>query len=223
MSRRNTRPRGQLKVTAPTSFTRLHLAPFLSRFVEQFPEIQLDFHLTDSFVDIIRDGYDVAIQNRRAAGSSLAARKLCADRRILCAAPSYLERAGEPRTPADLEHRNCLSASAQDVWRLEGPEGSVRDRISRAIVRSDSADLLRAALVAGIGLGFRSIWEIEPELASGALKPDAGRLSRLGAARHLCGLSSRTSCRQRFTPSSSSWREAQAARDWTQEILGGGS
>ncbi len=169
VSRRNTRPRGLLKVTAPTSFTRLQLAPHLSRFVEQFPEIQLDFHLTDSFVDIIRDGYDVAIRIGDLPDSSLVARKLCPDRRVICAAPSYLDRAGEPRTLADLERHNCLSASAQDVWRLEGPDGPCPVHI-KGNLRSDSAELLRAALVAGIGLGFRSTWEIAPELASGALK-----------------------------------------------------
>jgi DNA-binding transcriptional LysR family regulator len=170
VSRRNTRPRGQLKVTAPTSFTRLHLAPYLSRFVEQFPEIQLDFHLTDSFVDIIRDGYDVAIRIGELPDSSLVARKLSPDRRVICAAPSYLERVGEPKTLADLERHNCLSASAQDVWRLEGPNGPCPVHI-KGNLRSDSADLLRAALVAGLGLGFRSTWEIAPELASGELRP----------------------------------------------------
>ncbi len=169
VSRRNTRPRGLLKVTAPTSFTRLQLAPHLSRFVEQFPEIQLDFHLTDSFVDIIRDGYDVAIRIGELPDSSLVARKLCPDRRVICAAPSYLDRAGEPRTLADLERHNCLSASAQDVWRLEGPDGPCPVHI-KGNLRSDSAELLRSALIAGIGLGFRSAWEIAPELASGALK-----------------------------------------------------
>jgi DNA-binding transcriptional LysR family regulator len=170
VSRRNTRPRGQLKVTAPTSFTRLQLAPHISRFVEQFPEIQLDFHLNDSFVDIIRDGYDVAIRVGELPDSSLVARKLCPDRRVICAAPSYLDRVGEPRTLADLERHNCLSASAQDAWRLEGPEGPCTVHI-KGNLRSDSAELLRAALIAGIGLGFRSTWEIAPELASGALKP----------------------------------------------------
>jgi DNA-binding transcriptional LysR family regulator len=98
------------------------------------------------------------------------ARKLSPDRRVICAAPSYLERVGEPKTLADLERHNCLSASAQDVWRLEGPNGPCPVHI-KGNLRSDSADLLRAALVAGLGLGFRSTWEIAPELASGELRP----------------------------------------------------
>ena len=69
----------------------------------RFPEIQLDFHLTDSFVDIIRDGFDVAIRIGELPDSSLVARKLSPDRRVICAAPSYLEKAGEPRTLADLD------------------------------------------------------------------------------------------------------------------------
>lgn len=169
VSRRNTNPRGVLKVTAPTSFSRMHVTPYLPEFLERYPQIELDMHLTDNFVDIIRDGFDVAIRIGELRDSSLVARKLAAETRVICAAPSYLERAGMPRSLADLENHNCLSAGAQDVWRLESKEGQVQFRV-KGNIRSSSAELVRDALLAGLGLALRATWDIGPELASGALQ-----------------------------------------------------
>ncbi len=169
VTRRNTKPRGSLKITAPTTFSRLHLSPVLTSFVESFPEIQLDVHLTDNYVDIIRDGFDLAIRIGELQDSSLVARKLSPDHRVICAAPSYLRKAGTPKTLADLDEHNCLCAGAQDVWRLEGPDGHKQLRV-KGNIRSNSAELIRAALLSGLGIGLRSFWEIGPELKSGALK-----------------------------------------------------
>ncbi len=169
VSRRNTKPRGALKITAPTTFSRLILTPLMPAFIERFPEIELDMHLTDNFVDIIRDGVDVAVRIGELADSSLVARKLSPDRRVICAAPSYLAKAGAPKSLLDLEHHNCLSAGAQEFWRLEGPDGEHQLRL-RGNIRSNSAEVIRESLLAGLGLGLRSLWEIGPELKSGALQ-----------------------------------------------------
>jgi DNA-binding transcriptional LysR family regulator len=140
VSRRNTKPRGALKVTAPTTFTRLHLAPVIPAFLERYPDIELDMHLTDNFVDIIRNGVDVAIRIGELADSSLVAKKLSPDRRVICASPEYLRKAGVPKTLADLN------------------------------IRSNSAELIREALLSGQGMGLRSLWEIGNEIKSGALE-----------------------------------------------------
>jgi DNA-binding transcriptional LysR family regulator len=169
VSRRNTNPRGQLKVTAPTSFSRYHLAPYLSAFLEKYPEIQLDLHLTDNFVDIIRDGFDLAIRIGELQDSSLVARKLSPDSRLIVAAQSYLDKCGTPKSLKDLEDHNCLCAGAQDLWSLEGPNGYQEVRV-KGNIRSNSADLIREALIGGLGIGLRGTWEIGPELRSGALK-----------------------------------------------------
>lgn len=169
VTRRNTNARGVLKVTAPTSFSRLHIAPLLPEFLTRFPEIQLDVHLTDNYVDIIRDGYDVAIRIGELQDSSLVARKLSPDTRVICAAPAYLDKHGAPKSLADLENHNCLSAGAQDFWRLEGPEGQRQIRV-KGNIRSNSAELIREALLSGIGLGLRGVWEVGQELKSGALQ-----------------------------------------------------
>ena len=169
VSRRNDNPRGVLKVTAPTSFSRFHIAPYLPEFVARYPEVELDFHLTDSIVDIIRDGFDLAIRIGELPDSSLVARKLAQDTRVICASPAYLEKHGTPATIEDLEHHNCLSAGAQDVWRLEGPEGHHQLRL-KGNIRSNSAEFVRASLLAGLGIGLRPTWDIGSELRSGALQ-----------------------------------------------------
>lgn len=169
VSRRNTKPRGLLKITMPTTFSRLHIAPYLGKFLSRYPDIEIDAHLTDRFVDIIREGFDLAIRIGELEDSSLVARKIAADNRVICAAPSYLERFGTPASLADLDLHNCLSAGAQDVWRLEGPEGQRQVR-TNGNVRSNSGELVREALLAGLGLGLRSTWDVGPEIKSGDLK-----------------------------------------------------
>lgn len=168
VSRRNTRPRGVLKVTAPTAFSRLHIAPYLAEFLLKFPEVEVEMHLTDNFVDIIRDGFDVAIRIGELRDSSLVARKLAPENRVMCAAPKYLADAGAPKSLADLETHNCLLAGAQDVWRLEGPEGQVQARV-KGNIRSNSAEFIGDALTAGLGIALRSTWEVAAQLKSGEL------------------------------------------------------
>ncbi|MGE0765917.1 MAG: LysR family transcriptional regulator [Hyphomicrobiaceae bacterium] len=171
VNRRNTTPRGLLKVAAPTSFSRLHIAPFLPDFLAKFPEIELEFHLTDNFVDIIREGFDLAIRIGELQDSSLVQRKLAADTRVICASPRYVEKAehGALTELADLDFHNCLSAGAQDYWRLEGPDGQHQLRV-KGNIRSNSFEFMREALLSGLGLGLRSTWDVGPELKSGALQ-----------------------------------------------------
>jgi DNA-binding transcriptional LysR family regulator len=169
VSRRNTKPRGILKITAPTSFSRMHIAPYLAGFLERYPEIEIDLHLNDNFVDIIREGFDVAVRIGELKDSSLVARKLAPDRRVICAAPGYLANSGTPVRLEDLEHHNCLAAGEQDQWRLDGPEGPVMLR-ARGNIRSNSSEFVREAMLAGLGIGLRSIWDVGPELEKGDLQ-----------------------------------------------------
>jgi DNA-binding transcriptional LysR family regulator len=169
VSRRNTKPRGQLKVTAPTSFSRLHIAPHLPEFLTLYPEIEVDFHLTDSFTDIIREGFDVAVRIGELQDSSLVAKKLSPDNRVICASPSYLAKSGTPKSLAELDHHNCISAGAQEVWRIEGPDGQHQLRL-KGNIRSNSAEFVRESLLAGLGIGLRPTWDIGPDLKSGALQ-----------------------------------------------------
>jgi len=169
VSRRNTKPRGVLKITMPTTFGRLHIAPYLGKFLAAYPDIELDAHLTDRLVDIIREGFDLAIRIGELEDSSLVARKVASDNRVICAAPAYLEKHGIPESLADLGMHNCLSIGAPEVWRLEGPNGEEQVR-TNGNLRSNSGEFIREAMLAGLGLGLRATWDVGAELKSGRLK-----------------------------------------------------
>jgi DNA-binding transcriptional LysR family regulator len=168
VARRSATARGTLKVSAPTSFGRMHIAPHLGAFMEANSDLSINLVLSDSFVDIVGEGYDVAIRIAELADSSLVARKIAPVRRVLCASPKYLERRGTPQTLSDLEDHNCLTHLAGEAWRLEGPEGPVSIRPNGAL-STNSSEVVREAVLAGIGIGLRSTWDVGPELASGEL------------------------------------------------------
>ena len=120
-------------------------------------------------VRAIREGFDLAIRIGELQDSSLVARKLASDNRLLCATPGYLEKHGTPGSLADLDMHNCLTTEAQDIWRIEGTEGAVLVR-PHGNVRSDSGEFVREAVVAGLGVGLLSTWDIAAELKTGALQ-----------------------------------------------------
>ena len=168
VSRRNTKPRGTLKISAPTSFSRLHITPHLPDFLARYPDIEFDMQLPDNFVDIIREGFDLTIRIGELEDSSLVARKLAQENRVMCAAPKYLAHAGVPQKIEDLDAHNCLLAGAQNEWRLDGPNGPVNVRV-KGNIRSNSAEFIRTALVQGLGIAFRATWDVGPELSCGEL------------------------------------------------------
>ncbi|MFB9262424.1 LysR family transcriptional regulator [Bradyrhizobium erythrophlei] len=161
--------RGVLRVTAPASFGRAHVAPHLPCFLERHPSLEIELDLTDDYVDIVGRGFHVALRIGELADSSLISRKLAPVHRVLCAAPSYIARFGEPETMADLAAHNLLAPDHQDCWSLEGPEGAVTLPV-RGRLRTNSCEAVREAVVAGFGIALRSTWDVGPELASGALR-----------------------------------------------------
>lgn len=169
VTRRNAMPRGTLRVSAPTAFGRMHIAPYLGDFLGQYPDLRLDLNLSDAIVDIVGSGFDAAIRIAELEDSSLVAKKLAPSHRVICAAPSYLKASGEPDSLADLANHNCLAPSAQEVWRLQGPEGPASVRVS-GNVRTNSTEVVRESVLAGVGIGLRSTWDVGPELKSGKLK-----------------------------------------------------
>jgi DNA-binding transcriptional LysR family regulator len=113
-------PRGLLRINAPLSFGVLQLAPLWPRFMELYPDVQLEVALIDRVVDIVEEGYDMAIRISRAGSTSHVARKLASSVNMLCAAPAYLAKHGAPATPADLPKHHCIgySYNATDEWQL---------------------------------------------------------------------------------------------------------
>lgn len=169
VTRRNAVPRGTLRVTIPTAFGRMHIAPYLGKFLEDYPDMRLDLELSDNFIDIVGEGFDAAIRIAELEDSSLVARKLAPNHRVICAAPGYLEKHGQPDSLADLAKFNCLTAAAQEVWRLQGPEGPASVRV-HGNIRTNSTEVVRESVIAGLGIALRSTWDVGAELKSGKLK-----------------------------------------------------
>ncbi|WP_310621153.1 LysR family transcriptional regulator [Flexibacterium corallicola] len=170
VSRRSTAAKGLLKVSAPTSFGRMHIAPHLTQFLQANPEITFQLDLNDDFVDILAESYDVAIRIGKLEDSSLIARRLAPIHRVLCATSTYLEKNGPIRSLADLqENHNCLAAEQQDIWRLEGPEGEVSFQCNGRL-RTNSSEVVREAVLAGAGVALRSTWDVAEELRNEKLK-----------------------------------------------------
>lgn len=161
--------RGILRVSAPTSFGRMHIAPHLQHFLDAHPQVTVDLVLSDAFVDLIGEGFDLAIRIAELPDSSLVARRLATNHRLLCAAPSYLARHGTPHSVEDLGHHALLSHNTGE-WRLEGPDGPVTIRVQGRL-RTNSSEVVREAVLAGAGIALRSTWDVGPELKNGRLLP----------------------------------------------------
>ncbi len=164
-------PRGNLKVNAPMSFGRLHLAPVIPEFLERYPHVTVEMSMDDRVVDLIEEGFDLAVRITRLADSSLIARRIASSRRVICASPDYLEKHGVPRTPADLAHHNCLiySYSPQgDRWRFTGPDGEYTVRVSGNFW-ANSGDALQTAALGGVGVMSIPSFMIGEDLRAGRL------------------------------------------------------
>jgi DNA-binding transcriptional LysR family regulator len=165
---RGTAISGPLRMTAPTSFGRMHLAPCLPEFLIRFPQIDLQLDLTDQFVDMMDSDYDLAIRVTASVPNSLIGHRLATSDRVLCASPDYLARHGTPAKLADLRGHRLLAAVGQLPWHLDGPGGSViHDGVSD--VRTNSSEVVRELAEGGCGIALRSLWDVAPSLKSGTL------------------------------------------------------
>lgn len=161
---------GCLRVSAATTFARLHVVPLLPRFLERHPELEIDVILDDRVIDLVAEGVDVSLRMGSLPDSSAVARKLATVERSVLATPAYLARAGEPRSPAEIDgHDVVIHSQIPNVWSFtrDGAEASVS---VRGRVRVSAAEGLRAAVLADMGLAIASDWMFAPELASGAVR-----------------------------------------------------
>jgi DNA-binding transcriptional LysR family regulator len=163
------RPRGVLKVSLPTAFGRLHVAPRLKAFLDANTELKMVVDLSDDYVDLVAGSFDMAVRIGTLPDSSLVARRLASNRRVFCASPLYLEKHGEPRDLAELQRHRLVAAGPQITWRLEGPEGPVVLK-PHTVLETNSSEVVREAVVSGLGIGFRSTWDVSAELKRGVLR-----------------------------------------------------
>ena len=163
------KPRGILKVSLPTAFGRLHVAPRLKTFLDANTELKMQVDLSDDYADLVAGSFDMAVRIGTLPDSSLVARRLAPNRRVLCAAPVYLEKHGEPRDLTDLQRHRLVAAGPQITWRFEGPDGPVSFK-PHTVLETNSSEVVREAVVSGIGIGFRSTWDVSAELKRGVLR-----------------------------------------------------
>lgn len=165
---------GTLRMTASASFGRQYLSPLLPEFLARHPKVRISVDLSDVMKDLVSSGFDLAIRIGALEDSTLVARKLAPNRRVLCASPAYLAKHGAPAAPADLASHECLllvgSQGRQDLWRLTDHNGrEVAVRVEGRF-ESNYGEVLRDAAVAGLGIALHSTWHVNEDLRSGRLR-----------------------------------------------------
>lgn len=165
-------PRGLLKITATTLFGRKQLCPLIVNFRKKFSDIHVHLRLTDLDVDLVADGFDLAVRNLPLSDTNLVMRKLADDRQVVCGSPEYFERRGRPQTPSDLLHHDCLllrfPGSKQYRWHFV-EDGKSTSLLPKGPIDSDSSEALYDWTLSGAGLSMRSTAEVSDDLRSGRL------------------------------------------------------
>ena len=161
---------GRLRVSAATTFARLHVVPHLPAFLKANPDLEIDVILDDRVIDLVAEGVDMALRMGELPDSAAVARKLASSRRSVIATPAYLERCGIPQSPAELgSHQALIYSQASSGWTFK--RGSAETSVSvHGRVRVSAAEGLRAAVLADMGLTIASDWMFSPELESGAVR-----------------------------------------------------
>jgi len=172
---RRVEPQGMLRVALPASFGLNHIAPLIPRFAARYPKVELALSLSDRSVNLVEEGFDLAIRIADLKDSALAARKLAPNRRVVCASPAYLRRHDEPKTPQDLARHNCLIATWEQgmamTWEYKTPAGKRGSVRVTGRYACDNWEVLREWAVAGLGVALKSTWDVRKHLEDGSLVP----------------------------------------------------
>jgi len=164
---------GTLRFAAPSSFAQLYIAPLLPTFIDLYPDLTLDLHLSDTQLDLIEGSYDLALRNAVLEDSTLTARKLADDMRILCASPDYLGRHGTPEKPTDLRSHRLIAFRDLEPRGLVAPDGTQAafdpKRAAQRLLLNDGFTQKKLT-VDGAGISINSLWSVHNELADGTLK-----------------------------------------------------
>ncbi len=163
---------GLLRVTAPAGFGRRHVAPLVETYIAENPDVSVSLDLSDRIVDIVSEGVDCAVRIGDLEDSRLVSAKLAETRRAVVASPAYLAAYGTPLQPADLQHHRCLtlgpSSSQRRGWQFVVDGEALTVRPNNALRCNDGA-VLRDWAVSGLGLAWRSMWEVKADIAEGRL------------------------------------------------------
>jgi DNA-binding transcriptional LysR family regulator len=178
-------PRGTVRVTCSVNFGLRHISPLLGPFLQKYPDVRIDVSLSDRMVDIVEEGFDLAIRIGDSASASVIARKLGETRMVCCAAPAYLKRRGRPATPKDLEQHDCLLyeyLNPRSEWRFIGSDGKQHHVRVHGKLQTNNGDMLAAAAAAGLGICFEPDFIVAEHVAAGRLVPILGSYAAPTAA-----------------------------------------
>lgn len=168
------RPRGTIRLTTSINFGVRHVSPAIGEFLARYPEVKFDVSLSDRIVDLVEEGYDLAIRIGSAGGEAVVARKLGEARMVACASPAYLKARGTPKAPEDLVRHSCLTyeyTPVRNVWPFLGKDGREHAVRVSGPLHSNNGDLLAAAAVAGVGIVYEPAFILGPDLKAGRLAP----------------------------------------------------
>jgi DNA-binding transcriptional LysR family regulator len=171
ISARRTEPKGRLRVTAPVMYGRMHVAPVVADFMAKYQDMEIELLLLDRVIDLVEEGIDVALRIGNLPETTLVAVPVGATRRVVCAAPSYLKRAGPPKLPADLAAHRCIlfsGLSRGNEWSFAGKLGA---QVSvRPVLRTNQFDVAIDACLRGLGCGQFLCYQVDPLVNAGKLK-----------------------------------------------------
>ncbi len=162
---------GLLRINAPFSFGLLHLAPLWPEFMGRHPRVMLDVTLADRVVDLVEEGFDMAVRIGRLPTSSLVSRPLTSTRLVLCASPEYLHKRGRPSHPSELASHDVLTYSLfsmGDQWEFSGPEGAATVKVTPRL-RTNNGDTCRVAALRHQGIVLQPTFLVGPDLMAGTL------------------------------------------------------
>jgi LysR family transcriptional activator of dmlA len=165
-------PQGTLRIVTSFGFGRRFVAPALSELAAQYPKLDLRLEVSDRLLDLASEGIDLDIRIGDDIAPNLIARKLAQNHRILCAAPEYLAKHGEPKNLNELSGRACLVIKERDhpfgLWRLQGPGGEENVKVTGSL-SSNHGEIVHQWCLDGLGIALRSFWDVKENIASGRL------------------------------------------------------
>jgi DNA-binding transcriptional LysR family regulator len=167
-------PRGTIRLTTSVNFGVRHLAPAIAEFLAQHGEVRFDVSLSDRIVDLVEEGFDLAVRIGAAGADNLVARKLGETRLVPCASPQYLSAHPAPRTPEDLARHNCFTyeyLAPRNVWRFRDSGGNERAVRVAGTLHSNNGDLLAEVAARGAGVVFEPAFIVGPDVRAGRLVP----------------------------------------------------
>lgn len=161
---------GKLKIAVSSSYGRIYIVPFIPELIKRYPELEIEIDFSDTIIDLIEHGYDIAFRIGELQSSSLLARRIADNPTVLVASPGYLKKHGHPNTPEDLKQHICLPFTHRTKWKFKDEVGNDHHVSVKGPVLLNWGDAISDLVKADVGIGFASYWHVGPALKAGSLE-----------------------------------------------------